>query len=515
MSQRIPAIATPALALWAAATVAACVASTTATDDTAPAIDRDAADRGAIVEARDSAPTEQTCDSDAACGDLYCVKGICRRWECEDDGDCGGGPLDQCDENTFRCRTCAADDARCLGVECVDDAGCDDFDRCTDDRCDDNACVNTPRDDCCAADGDCDDGIECTVDRCLQRRCSSVPRDNNCCVDASDCEDLDACTVDTCVEHGCVHRRDATGDCRCTLAFECDDGDRCTEARCDAGGCLYRAVDEAGCCSGDADCDDGDDGTFERCEGFRCVAATGPACSSASDCGPAHDCLDRRCEAGHCAEAVRIEPGCCSTATDCAPAGRCAQATCSDHRCGVSPVDGEYATWSESFDAAGVTLSTLQWSRENDTSGLRWRVGGHRFRSGPGSLYFGTAESVRFSRGRTRGAVTSATITLDADADARLSFALSTEVQPGAASDTLTLFVVPVSAGGEDGAPVAVLGKADLGGSAVAWRVFTAPLTAWRGQRIRVRLAFDTVQGDYDAPRSVVVDDLAVLIDCP
>lgn len=131
-------------------------------------------------------------------------------------------------------------------VQCINDAGCDDANECTDDTCSDGTCVNSNDD-----TNTCTDGNECTDDTCSSGTCVSTNDDTNTCTDGNECTD-DACSSGTCIStnddtNACTDGSDCTSDVVCVsgvcagtnlpVGTTCDDGLFCTTTdECDGGG---------------------------------------------------------------------------------------------------------------------------------------------------------------------------------------------------------------------------------------------------------------------------------------
>ncbi|MGB0588895.1 MAG: MopE-related protein [Myxococcota bacterium] len=193
--------------------------------------------------------------------------------------------------------------------ECVDGAGCDDQDPCTQDQCVGGQCLNTPIAGCCENKEDCGDGDPCTIDQCLfNGTCHHIPRPF-CCEDDAECTDDSPCTIDTCENHHCVN------------LMGCDDGLDCTSDVCnpDTGACDYVPNNEGcpapqdpcmtavcvpgeGCREEPINCDDGLPCTVDTC-------VAGQGCTHESTCDDDNPCTDDHCdEQGQCTSAPNQAP---------------------------------------------------------------------------------------------------------------------------------------------------------------------------------------------------------------
>ncbi len=455
----------------------------------------------------DSGP--RACTTDDECGSAFCVRGTCRSRQCEGDEDCADrGPLWRCDEEAGRCVECAADDRRCLEVECAAALHCQDFEHCTEDLCVDYECEHRPIEGCCSKDDECSDGVDCTIDRCQVGRCTFTRRDNFCCLDDEDCDDRDDCTADRCRDHSCLHPRGDGPECACQVDLECEDHDPCTGQACVEGRCTYTASGAAGCCEVGRDCDDGDEATFEDCEDGRCVAADSPECGAGAECASSNACLAGSCVLGHCHFEPRSTQGCCDALSDCPEAALCQRAGCAEFSCTVETVTGPFAVWEEGFDGE-EGLDALGWEVEPDGSGAAWRRTTALSVSHPGSLYYGTPDAGGFDVGVTAGNVTSPPLTVPAGRSATLSFMIATDTEPGFERDVVAVDLL--TAGG----PVQIFAKDELLGSTqLAWRSIQIALPEG-ADGARLRFAFDSVDEKLNDGRGVFVDDVQVTVDCP
>ena len=175
----------------------------------------------------------ETCDTTTsrclAGVDLCNDDNVCTEDSCdESDGSCTNTPIEGCCLEDADCD----DELFCNGVETCDTetnecvAGtdpCEDDDICTVDLCneEDDACTNTPIEDCCTEDADCDDGLPCNgVETCDTETSECVAGEPVDCDDGLFCNGQETCSEET-------------GECVAGGAVNCDDGDACTIDLCD------------------------------------------------------------------------------------------------------------------------------------------------------------------------------------------------------------------------------------------------------------------------------------------
>ena len=167
------------------------------------------------------------CDEGEVCEDNACVPDL----ECVEDADCDEGEV--CEDNA-----CVPD------LECVEDADCDEGE-----VCEDNACVPDLE---CVEDSDCDEGEVCNLDN------ECVP-DVECNEDA-DCGLDQVCIANACYgdpdlfcdENLCEFDDDARADCFLTFIL-CVEGEPADEE-----GCAVLARLQCNECNEDCDCDAGE-----------------------------------------------------------------------------------------------------------------------------------------------------------------------------------------------------------------------------------------------------------------
>jgi len=180
-------------------------------------------------------PTEPAraveCIDVSDCPDLnactVCEEGLCLVDPdcCLTDADCTNPDLPFCNTVKNEC------------VECLEDAQCDDGNKCTEDSCNlaNNTCDNKAILNCCLSDEDCKDNDVCTSDTCKTENgtCQNDPIDG-CCTSEEQCNDNDDCTTDACVENTCSNDLGQS--------YECSDSNPCTSGACVGCFCVQTPV---------------------------------------------------------------------------------------------------------------------------------------------------------------------------------------------------------------------------------------------------------------------------------
>jgi hypothetical protein len=398
--------------------------------------------------------------------------------------------------STCAARTCAAEGAcddhltitseQCAGGYCSYalepgycewDYQCNDTNDCTQDACVDNLCVNSETDGCCLSDAECDDTLVCTIDSCIQswpvNFCSHTWAAGCCDKDsqgnALGCDDNDPCTIDTCPVQGQPCEHAPLPGC-CEDDAGCDDDNACTADICQKGTCLHLNQ----CCATEDDCDDGDDAcTVETCTNGKCT----------------YDFVDL--------------PGCC-----------------------------KQATLDEDFDAQGAYA--LQ-PASPPVGNVSWQASSTQAKSAPLAMWFGDPTSGTYDAAGLR--VTGALETPPLDiavgvfTEASLWVYLANEYAlgdyPNAEWDRLRVEAQPLDLQLQpDGAPIVLWDSA--WGVPVWWTsgaggVPTGPkwthvehldLTQFAGKSVRVRVVFDSLDGDANGYPGAWVDDFAVVRTC-
>ncbi len=289
----------------------------------------------------------------------------------------------------------------------------------------------------------------------------------------------------------------------------------CTEGLCSVHGeCLPQAI--PGCCVSDSDCQGIP--VSSACELLRCVASTcrverHPYCCEDDDaCDDGLGCSDDVCDptvnrCQHC-------PWTCA----CGPATATAHYGFDD---GLEP------------QTAGFSVSDLQ-----PQDSVTWRLSGARWVTPPASLYLGgdrcdtyysgaltgSCEPVDpFQQDASRVSIDLRTPTLDLPADAPqlvASLFVRTDVEDSLTgdglADRLSLWFEPLDGSGPEWqlvADLAVVRDTDVhfpGG----WRQVVVDLAPWRDVLGRLRLSFDTLDGNDNLGAGVNIDEFRVTHAC-
>ncbi len=282
----------------------------------------------------------------------------------------------------------------------------------------------------------------------------------------------------------------------------------CDEGRCSAQGvCVVQA--KPGCCLQDADC-------------------AGQA--------PGGTCQAVRCVSNQCTSVPR--PGCCLADEDCADDVACSTDTCSDAgRCVHCPADcacpAQPYPLALGFDAGG-TLGQLGLFQVDYKAGdgVAWQIDTHRAARGAGALYLGNPACRTYYNGKlgpdcqpTPGATDSSQVRIDLYGPV-LSLPVTSaghvglvwvwaDVEPPSpavpTADALQIFAQDLLTGFEwPLAATTAFGKSTWG----AWRLLAFDLSPWRGATMRLRFAFDTLDGQDNHREGVYLDELTVVDRC-
>ncbi len=211
------------------------------------------------------------------------------------------------------------------------------------------------------------------------------------------------------------------------------------------------------------------------------------------------------------------DPAVCAPSDTCEDGDPCTENRCLDGACVALPIptgaccEAE-VLFSEAFDdgaAAAVTLSA-------PVGGAGWHVLDHRAASPPGSLYFGDPESMSYDTGaRVSGTATLPPLDLPADRESHLTMRLMALVEPNATFDRVWI-EADVLDGETVSQTVELLRKASLPAEAKdSFALVDVSLTELAGQRIQIRIAFDSMDHLNNAFEGVWVDDIAVQATCP
>jgi len=505
------------------------------------------------------------CDDGKGCSIDACVMGTCLNTPqgadcCVLDAGCDDGSL--CTNDT--CGETGACQHEVKAGCCDNDAACGDTNACTIDACgSDHACTHEKIPHCCGIDSDCADGAECTADACVGGWCKQAPAAKPECCDGptlaawdfeGESAGLDVASASTSVLWATSDTRAHGGGT--SLAFtnpvngsyelpgKAVSGSVTTpkfNIPVDSGAALsfwvwadIEAMPEfdkltlASLSEGEppvtvwtknaipsnhyktwhrVDVDlsswagkevalriafDSVDSASNEGEGVfiddlilrtGCLVPTG--CSSATACDDGDPCTLDLCAQALCAHSPIA--GCCSSAACCTP-----QVVSSEGFAGALPP--QWQTFSES---AVVGWNVVPWSSAPST---------------PMALYMGNAieHNCADPAGGFVATVTSAQMSLDADKLTVLSFALYADIESTTETDLFDVVVVL-----PNGDHVAVFTKASLPvGFAKQLLPIEIPLSAWKGQAIRVAFVFESKDGNGKASEGIYIDDVTLTRTC-
>ena len=391
-------------------------------------------------------------------------------------------------------------ESSCVPVECVLDEDCNDGLAATADRCIGGVCTSIPNTYYCEASTDCDDGEPCTANYCTNNVCVYQTL-TNCCILNADCDDGLPCTMDDCVganaNKGGFCNHITIPDC-CLTEATCDDGDPCTVDSCEYPGAICGHEVIVGCCFLDTDCDDGDPCTLDACGPSGCTHIQ-ECCLVDMDCDDNDTlCTQDMCVDGQCVYDFVNLPGCCSE-----------------------------TVWQESF--TGPSMGTFELSADNPSiDGVQGHAVTSPTLSAGGAVQFSGGWGTYATGSATAGSVRSFSVNLPSDAISALQFQLhlDTEYSNGVGNvlwDRLQVWVEypPYDDQSEVllwdsgwGDPVWWM---EEGGTPIGpqWTLVDGlDLSPFQGMSIRVRVDFDSIDGDSNHFGGPTLDDFTILSTC-
>ena len=277
----------------------------------------------------------------------------------------------------------------------------------------------------------------------------------------------------------------------------------CYEGRCSAAEvCVPTRI--ADCCVNDSDC---------------IPPATTPACQTSR-------CVNRTC-------GLAVEPGCCTDDTSCddglaATTDRCLPSARCEHcapACESPPVLERRFDGPEPLNALGFIVLDPQ---PNDR--VTWQRATARSASGEGAVYLGDPRCRTYYAGALNAAcapvsaegqdsqrvsptLLSPYVILPWDVPTVASFLVFSDVEPplgrgDAEPDVLRVLVESVNI------PIwRVASTLELGKS-TGWTPVVVDLAPWRGQPVRLRFEFDTLDGQNNLHEGVWLDELVIAPSC-
>jgi hypothetical protein len=387
----------------------------------------------------------------------------------------------------------------CAAVECTTNLDCDDSSNATIDWCLEGKCAYSPNGYYCTSYKQCDDGVPCTYNVCINNECIYNEL-SNCCISDSECDDGDPCTFDDCVgaygTHGGYCKQITIPEC-CMDNTSCDDGNPCTIDSCPGPGnpCVHQPVTD--CCDVDSQCDDGDSCTEDVCQAGSCSHIM-MCCASDADCDDGDPlCTDEKCVDGVCQKTFVGQPGCCTL-----------------------------PLLFSTFSSSGMD----GFSEVNDLfpgDDVGWMAVASPSSSVGGSLHYGRLTGTYDTGYAHSGDVLSPIFSLSPSNISVLSFMLylDNEWSNGVGNigwDRLRVWALPVSD------PTGEILVWDSGWGTPKWWADTAgepsgpkwtpvvgiDLSALKGQSVRLRISFDTIDADANAFSGAYIDDVKVVTPC-
>ena len=243
----------------------------------------------------------------------------------------------------------------------------------------------------------------------------------------------------------------------------------------------------------------------DGCGGSCGECKKGKFCNSGFQCETCvPDCEDRECG----------EDGCGGSCGDC-PGGWGCDAL---GLCVAPPCVGSTVTWTEAFgDVLPTGWVQADAQPEDDVA---FMVSNLRAFSGDWSLHLGKPDSSSYDTGkRVTLTLESAPLEVPAlEGQVALLFRLWMDCEPQTSPlypyehDVLFIHAVPTAGG----SPVLLFdSRVTLGTTQGLWLPFGADLSALKGQSIRLRLDFDTVDEIENGYEGLYLDDLALGLFCP
>ncbi len=283
----------------------------------------------------------------------------------------------------------------------------------------------------------------------------------------------------------------------------------CYEARCnDRGTCIANRV--AGCCLADVDCALPDAGPCDtvRCLQNTCTALHIPGCCDVD-------------LAGACDDGTSLTTDACDRV-----ASRCTSCSAA---CGYRP-----AIFAATFDADTQTPSALGFFVADQQPGdaVTWQRTGDAFAAGGGSVYLGDPRCHTYFGGaldadceplndtgqdsaRIVVGLYTPFVTLPPESPAVLTAWLRSAVEPLAqlGAGEPDVLRIQVETLGAQATVWVVASTLDVGKS-TEWVPIAVDLAAWRGQTIRLRFDFDTLDGENNRHEGVWLDEIIVREAC-
>lgn len=457
----------------------------------------------------DSTETCTNCPSDcgscAVCGDNACNSEIETCGNCSKDcGKCSTGcspaPTPGC--VGCACQECVcAKDAFCCNVAWSDACvalcvGCGE--KCPGPTvCGDGSC--TGAENCANCAGDCG---SCPA-KCGDGNCQAEAAENcgNCAADCGQCPCVGSCAGKDCGDDGCGNAcgtcaapaKCTAGKCtagECVASGDCNDSDKCTADTCVAGKCAHAATNP--CCPSDGDNDgvcDGDD---------NCAAVANMKQADLDGDGKGDSCDPD------------IDNDGFNNAQDCAPSNALVPSgvdvACNDvdDNCDGSTDDGGLAVWQ--FDDKG----SAGWTFDPATAGVGWQVwNAGEARTGAGALWFGNPQTGSFdSPGQVvQGSARSPMFHIAPSGKITLAFWYLLDAEAGNNVDNFWIEAASIKKDYNNWTVVFAKDDATPTGK---WTQGYGDLSSFAGQKMRLRIRFDSADAGGNGGSGLWIDSLAV-----
>jgi hypothetical protein len=275
-----------------------------------------------------------------------------------------------------------------------------------------------------------------------------------------------------------------------------------------------------------------------------CVATPIPnCCYYKTDCEdiPLGPCEEIQCVSKECT-AIKT-PGCCLSDGDCVTPLQCAVSTCNleTSQCeqcpGDCPCGSNNNVVAKSFDKPTLGANGLSQTDYGSNDDVRWQVDSYRTLSPPNALYLGDPNCRTYYNGllsadcepvtagqdatSIRIALYSPVLNLansDGSAGSAIIFWYWSDVEPDlglgpAEPDVLRFFIDHLDGTGLKWSSGSILdsGKNTNG----TWLPIAIDLAPYTGKMFRLRMEFDTVDGQLNDHEGIYLDDFQVVDKCP
>jgi hypothetical protein len=249
----------------------------------------------------------------------------------------------------------------------------------------------------------------------------------------------------------------------CSIDDDCMDDDYCTIDKCVNGGCLHQ----------EKNCNDSN-----KCTEDWCDSESGLCQHDQLECDDSNPCTWDSCLPGTGCENETI-PDCCPPTT-------------------ISD---------EGFED-GLTWSVVTLFAPEDATAT-WQISDTQSHSGDHSLYFGSIETGNYDfGGRVKVFAETQPINLSDEVKTSVDFWFWANVENTLNYDNFTFFIVSESG------LIPLWGKESMY-QMKKWRHIELDVQAWRGQTVKFRIVFDTIDGHDNNYDGVYFDDFRLMESCP